>query len=106
MLVTKPKNNQLLLEDDSFENFDLGVHSKTGLVDSEFDKIYEALILCYRLPGMDASKQMFYGDRLSVMTLLSSTLQNLLTYHIIDEESLDDVVSSVKHFVKEGTYDD
>lgn len=101
MKVSKLKDTQLLIEGDEIANLDLRVHSKTGLASSEFDNVYESLLLMYRFPGMDASKQLFYGDTISILTLLSSSLQNLLEYNILTEEQLDDVINSVKSIRKE-----
>ena len=101
MEITKPKENQVLIEADFLKNFDLAVKSKTGLNDSEFNDAYEVLMLAYRQPGMDASKQIFMGSQLSIITVLASTIQNLLANHIIDEEILNDIISNVKQFAKE-----
>lgn len=77
MKITKPKKNQILLEDDCFTDLDLEVKSKTGLNNSEFNEDYNGLVLLYRLPNMDASKHLFYGDKLSILTLLTGGLKNL-----------------------------
>lgn len=98
MKITKPKKNQILLEDDRLENFKLEVKSKNGLNNTAFNDIYEALIFGYRLPNMNASKQMFLGDTLSIMTLVSSMLENLIDYGVIDEDMLDDMVDNIKQF--------
>ena len=96
MKITKPKKNQILIEDDSIKDFNLEVESKTGLNNTEFNDIYEAFILGYRVPNMDASKQMFLGNKLSILTLLSSMLESLLNYELLDNDLLDDVVEAVK----------
>lgn len=100
MKITKPKENQILLEDDNFVNFSLETSSKTGLSDSEFNEAYGALALAYRIPGMDASKQIFYGDQLSIMTMFSSMVENLLKHNIMSEEDLDDCIDFVKKVVR------
>ena len=45
---------------------------------------------------MDASKQMFFGNTITICTLISSCLENLLNYGILNEEMLDDMVNAVK----------
>lgn len=98
MKITKPKKNQILLEDDSFKAFNLEVESKTGLNNTEINDIYEAFILGYRVPNMDASKQMFLGNAVSLMTLFSSMLENMINCGVIDEEGLDYMVNKIKQF--------
>ena len=96
MKITKLKDNQVLIEGDELVDFDLKVKNKTGLASSGYNDIYESLILLYRFPGMDASKQLFYGNQLSILTILSSGFQNLLDNNIITEEQLTDLVETVK----------
>ncbi len=96
MKVTKPKENQVLLEDDIFRQFDLNVESKTGLVDSEFNESYECLILSYRLPNMEASKQIFYGDIVGINTIITSMLKNLIDKKIIDLEYINHLIKESK----------
>lgn len=100
MEITKPKDNQLLIEDDILKQFDLKVKSKTGLNDSGFNEMYKGFILAYRLPDMDASKQIFYGTQASVMTLFCSCLESIITNKLIAEEDLDDMVSAIKENIK------
>lgn len=100
MKVSKPKENQLLFEDDSFKHFDLKVKSKTGLSKSVLNQIYEGLILGYRTVDMEASKQMFVGDKLSLMTLFSSMLENMLTYKILTEKELQQTIKLVLEEMK------
>lgn len=102
MKITKLKNNQVLIEGDELVDFDLKVKNKTGLASSGYDDIYESLILLYRFPGMDASKQLFYGNQLSILTILSSGFQNLLDNNIITEEQLNDLVETVKSMRRMG----
>ena len=91
MKVSKPKENQLLFEDDSFKYFDLEVKTKTGLNESSFDNIYESFILFYRFKGMDASKQMFMGNQVSIVTALTSIINRLLATRIMSKDVLEDV---------------
>lgn len=100
MKVCKLKDNQILLEDESFKNLkdsDLQVvESKTGLSDSEYNNIYESLILAYRTPGMDASKQIYVGDRLSLLTTISSMLQQMIDHDILSFNLLYEIVDMIK----------
>ena len=57
--------------------------------------IYEGLILGYRTVGMEASKQVFVGDKLSLMTLFSSMMENMLTYKILTEKELYQMINLV-----------
>ena len=101
MKIVKPTPSSILIVDEQLTKFNLEVQSKTGLNDSEFNDEYEALILAFRLPDMDASKQIFYGDYRSLITLFSSSMENLLRNKIITEELLDEMVKLVKQQVKE-----
>ena len=92
MKVSKPKENQSFFEDDSFKHFDLEVKTKTGLNESSFDNIYESFILFYRFKGMDASKQMFMGNQVSIVTALTSIINKLLATGIMNKDILEDVV--------------
>ena len=95
MKVSKPKENQLLFEDDNLKQLKLEVESKTGLSKSVLNEIYEGLILGYRTVGMDASKQVFVGDKLSLMTLFSSMIENMLTYKILTEKELQEQIKLI-----------
>ena len=100
MKITKPKDNQILIEDDIFKQFELKVKSNTGLNNSGYNKIYQGLILAYRLPDMDASKQLFYGDPISIMTLFCSCLESIVANGLISEDNIDDMVEAVKENAK------
>ena len=102
MKVTKPKGNQILLEDEAFEKFTLDVKSKGGLNDSEFDEEYEGLILGYRLPGMDASKQIFFGNQISILTLTASLFENILRYKLMNEKQLHELLDEVCENARRG----
>ena len=95
MKVTKPKDNQLLIEDEALRNFKLKVSSKTGLNNSYFNNLYEGMILGYRLPNMDASKQMFMGSKISLMTLYVSMTENLLRKDVFTEKEIKDILKEV-----------
>lgn len=92
MKVSKPKENQLLFEDESFKHFDLEIKTKTGLNESSLNDIYESFILFYRFKGMDASKQMFMGNQVSIITALTSIINRLLATGIMSKDILEDVV--------------
>lgn len=95
MKITKPKDNQLLIEDENLINFKIDVSSKTGLNNSCYNNLYEGLILGYRLPNMDASKQMFMGSKLSMMTLYASMTENLLRNDVFTEKEIKDILRMV-----------
>ncbi|MBR2493752.1 MAG: hypothetical protein IKB64_09900 [Paludibacteraceae bacterium] len=95
MKITKPRANQILLEAEELKGFDLKVKTKTGLNDSKFNDEYEATILLYRFPGMDASKQFLMGTEASLYTILASTFQNLLDRKVFSEKILLDLVNEV-----------
>lgn len=95
MKVSKPKENQLLFEDDYLRELKLEVETKGGLNDSEFNDIYEAIILGYRTTNMDASKQMFVGDKMSLMTLFSAILENMFAYKILTQKELQQTIKMV-----------
>lgn len=92
MKVTKLKENQLLLEDDAFKFFDTKVKSKTGLNKSEYNDYYESFILFYRLKGMDASKQMFIGNKISLLTSITSMLDQLIRNKVITRDDLFNII--------------
>lgn len=100
MQITKPKDNQILIEDDVLKQFKLKVESHTGLNESGFNEMYQGFILAYRLPDMDASKQIFYGSPISIMTLFCSCMENVVSQGLINEEMLDDMVKAVKENIK------
>lgn len=99
MKVLKVAENQILLEDEAFKNIrdcDLNiVKSKTGLNNSEYDKDYEAMILAFRQPGMDASKQLFLGNAVSLYTIVASILENLVRQKIFSEELIQDMIRMI-----------
>lgn len=110
MKITKPKANQILIEDDVLKKFDMKVKSNGGLNESGFNELYEGFILAYRLPDMDASKQLFYGMPVSVMTLFCSCLESVVSQGLVSEDILDEMVEAVKENLKrkknkEGTDD-
>ena len=101
MKITKPKETQILLEDEHFKNFHLDVVSNTGLNESEFNEFYEGLILTYRQPNMDASKQMFFGNVPSICTLMCSMLEQLLVREILNEKEFKRMIKDIIKNAKE-----
>lgn len=100
MKITKPKDNQILIEDDILKQFDLKVQTNAGLNNSGFNELYKGFILAYRLPDMDASKQIFCGSRISVMTLFCSCLESIITNKLIAEKDLEDMMSAIKENIE------
>lgn len=82
----------MLLEDDTFKSFDTKVKSKTGLNKSEYNDYYESFILFYRLKGMDASKQMFIGNKISLLTSITSMLDQLIRNKVITRDDLFNII--------------
>lgn len=95
MKVTKPKENQLLFEDDVLKGFELEVKSKTGLTNSPINDLYETFVLFYRFKGMDASKQLYTGNKLSIMTGINSMLEQLIRAGIITKKDLKEIISNL-----------
>lgn len=102
MKITKPKSNQLLIEDNCLKQFNLKVNSDGGLNNSGYNMLYNGFILAYRQPDMNASKQIFYGNQLTIMTLFCSCLESLLRQKVITKEQLNDMVLTVKESIKEN----
>lgn len=101
MKITKPKENQLLFEDDVFKDFKLECEHKNIIEGSKFDNTYNGIVLGYRFTPMGSSKQMFYGSNISILTLLSSMLENLLTHEVLTEKQLYRMVDMIIEHVKE-----
>lgn len=95
MKVFKSAEDTLCIQGDFVPLLDLNVKTKTGLSESAMDSIYEAVLIGYRLPGMDASKQIIAGDRVSVCTLTASLLENLLRHKVITDKDLLKLVNLV-----------
>ena len=101
MKITKPKENQLLFEDDALKDFKLECEYENIIKGSNFDKDYNGIIFAYRFTPMGCSKQMFYGNEMTILTLLSSMLDNLLTHKVLTEKKLHYMVDMVIEQVKE-----
>lgn len=95
MKISKPKENQILIEDEYLKDFDLEVKNKTGLKDSKYNKEYETLLLLYRFPDMEASKQIIYGNTMSIWTIVCSFLENLLLNDVISEKLLKEMPKTI-----------
>ena len=102
MKVTKPKENQILLEDEALKKFTLEVKSNTGLNASDIDELYEGLLLAYRIHGMDASKQIMFGSQLSILTLTCSLIENIIRYKLLSEEQLMDTLKEIFENARRG----
>jgi hypothetical protein len=63
------------------------------------------MILGYRFPGMEESKQMFYGRKLAISTLLCSMLENMLLHNVLTEDELKEAVSLVIKQVRKNDKD-
>lgn len=100
MKITKPKENQLLFEDENLKKFTLKVQNETGLNKSKYNKSYDGVILAYRQPDMDASKQMFFGNTMTICTLISSCLESIITNKLIAEKDLEDMMSAIKENIE------
>lgn len=95
MKVTKPKDNQLLFEDDTLKCFDLEVQSKTGLANTPINEVYEAFMLFYRFKDMDASKQIYIGNKVSIMTAITSMLDKLIETKVITKKDLKNIIDMI-----------
>lgn len=96
MKVYKSKEDTLCIQGKELIKFEVEVKSKNKeLTDSAFDGAYDTMILGYRFPGMEASKQIFYGSKLSIATLLCSMMENMLLRNVITEAELKNAVSIV-----------
>lgn len=95
MKVSKPKDNQLLFEDDVLKGFELEIKSKTGLANSPINDLYETFMLFYRFKGMDASKQLYTGNKISIMTGINSMLEQLIRAGIITKKDLKEIISNL-----------
>lgn len=96
MKITKPKENQLLIEAEFLENYKLDIEIKKGLNKSISNKFYEGMVLAYRLPNMDASKHLFFGSPSSIMTLMCNNIENLLVNKLVSEKQLDEIIEEIK----------
>ena len=73
---------------------------KTPKIKGPMDDLYECNIYIYRHKGMGNSKQIIYGNPISVIAATISYLETLLRKDIITEEELDYIIKQVKENVK------
>lgn len=96
MKVYKSSEDTLCIQGKEIKKFEIDpIHKGKELVDSVFNGAYNTMVLGYRFPGMEASKQMFYGSKLAITTLLCSMLENMLLHNVLTEDELKEVVSLV-----------
>ena len=75
MKVYKSSEDTLCIQGKEIKKFEVEpVHKGKELVDSVFNGAYNTMILGYRFPGMEASKQMFYGSKLAISNILQSNV--------------------------------
>lgn len=96
MKISKPSSNQILLEDEDLKDFSLDVKSVTGMSKSSLDSVYDVFLMCYRTPGMEASKQIMKGSKVSILTGVSSMLNNLILNDVITKKELTELCELVK----------
>ena len=96
MKVYKSKEDTLCIQGKEMIKFNVESDYKgREIVDSTFDGAYDTMILGYRFPGMEASKQIFYGSKLAIATLLCSMMENMLLRNLITEAELKNAVNIV-----------
>lgn len=97
MKVYKSSEDTLCIQGKEIKKFKLESESnnKDYLEDSVFNGAYDTLFLGYRFPNMPASKQMFYGSKLAICTLLCSMLENMLIHDLITEDELKQAIKLV-----------
>ena len=90
MKVYKDGDTKLVFEGDAIKNFNIEIKKDGGLCDDEkVNKTYQAFILSYRFKDMKNSKQMFIADnKISLMTLLSSSIESMIRNGVIELEDL------------------
>lgn len=57
---------------------------------------YEVMIQAWREPGMENSKQIIMGDKISIATVLCSLMENMILNKIFTIDELYSLVDSVK----------
>ena len=57
---------------------------------------YEVMIQAWREPGMEKSKQIIMGDKVSIATVLCSLMENLILNDVFTLDELYSLVDSVK----------
>lgn len=87
MKVYKTDEDKLVFEGEEIKSFKTEC-TTDGNFTEDMDKFFEGIILSYRFKGMKNSKKMISGNKVSVLTLLSSTITTLIKQGMIDEDDL------------------
>lgn len=96
MKVYKLNEDTLCIQGKELKKFEVEpIHKGKELIDSMFNGAYNTMLLGYRFPGMEASKQMFYGSKLAITTLFCSMMENMLLNNVLTEDELKEAVSLV-----------
>ena len=62
---------------------------------------YEVMIQAWREPGMEKSKQIIMGDKVSIATVLCSLMENLILNDVFTLDELYSLVDSVKEVMND-----
>ena len=62
---------------------------------------YEVMIQAWREPGMEKSKQIIMGDKVSIATVLCSLMENLIKNDVFTLDELYILVDSVKEIMND-----
>ena len=62
---------------------------------------YEVMIQAWREPGMENSKQIIMGDKVSIATVLCSLMENLIKNDVFTLDELYILVDSVKEIMND-----
>lgn len=93
MKVTKPKSNQILIEDDLIKDIKI----KNEKLDKEYDENYQVLLFGYRQKGMPNSIQLFSGNSLKSISVLFLSIMETLDRELgIKPEHLLEIYNNVK----------
>ena len=62
---------------------------------------YEVMIQAWREPGMENSKQIIMGDKISIATVLCSLMENMVLNDVFTIDELYSLVDSVKEMMSD-----
>lgn len=62
---------------------------------------YEVMIQAWREPGMENSKQIIMGDKISIATVLCSLMENMILNDVFTIDELYSLVDSVKEMMND-----
>ena len=62
---------------------------------------YEVMIQAWREPGMENSKQIIMGDKISIATVLCSLMENMILNDVFTIDELYALVDSVKEMMND-----